>query len=145
MPISEHLGPDEEILSKYESGENDLYATDWRLIRYISSVFEEDMDVMQYDHIASLTVHRSGGWRAPVVGVIFALVGVFIPSYFLIAAGAVLTFFGVLYRSGHYTVKGVGGEKMKICEHRYFKGLWDSQRKGAEKFVRTVRKHIDKG
>lgn len=143
MAVKKHLGRDEKIMDSYETRENEIYATDSRLVRYISGLFKEDIEDMNYDYIASIDVHRSGSWKFPVTGIIIALVGFLLfRSYFLAILGGIITFFGVLYRSGYYLVKGGGGEKMVICRHKYLKGFWTGQREEAEKFIREIRGHM---
>lgn len=140
MSVDEHLGRDEEIVGSYETGENETYATGSRLVRYTSGLLSEDMRDMDYDYIASIDVHRSGSWKTPLAGAVLALLGaVLLQSYFFTILGGIVAFFGTLYRSGYYLVKGSGGEKMVICRHSYLKGLWTGQRKDVEDFMREVR------
>lgn len=144
MSIDEHLGPGEEVKAKYETRENKLYATDQRLIRYVSKLFKEKMDDMQYEYIASINIHREGNWKIPLIGIGILFVGLYLQSYFFSGLGAVLIFFGSLYRSGYYTVMGAGGEKMVICRHPYLKWILTSRKDDAEDFVRVIRKQIGK-
>lgn len=138
------MGPEEEVKAKYETRKNKLYATDQRLIRYISKLFKEKMNDMQHEYIASINVHREGNWKIPLIGIGVLFLGLYFRSYFFSGLGAVLIFFGSLYRNGHYTVMGAGGEKMPIYRHSYLKWVWTSQKEDAEKFVRAVRKQIGK-
>ncbi|MFB6216777.1 MAG: hypothetical protein ABEJ72_07395 [Candidatus Aenigmatarchaeota archaeon] len=135
MPIDEHLGPGEEVESKY----GNLYATNERIVDYTSKVFKERLDDISYEDVTSVNVIREGVWTLPVTGIVLFLFGFLIESYFTSILGAVLIFFGVLYRKGHYLVKSRSRDPAVVCTHRYIKGLWTAQKERAEDFIDTVK------
>lgn len=150
MSIQEHLRPDEQVKMRFRH----YYATDRRIIKHRESTFSEEMTDLDYDHITSIEVQRKTQWLIVLNGLLFLGLGMYMGStdgtiadidFFgsvmvLMWAGAFLTFFGLLYRTGHYHARGAGGEHMAICKHKYLKGLLEQQKHDAEAFIRIVRK-----
>lgn len=136
MTLTDHLRPDEEVKEEF----GDEYATDRRIIKHHSGAFSEKVSDIHYDHISSVNAVRKTHWKIVGLGVLILLAFFVQESTPLLISGILVTLFGLLYRTGHYRVRGDGGENMVIAKHRYLSGLPSRKKGKADDFVQTIRR-----
>lgn len=141
MSIEDYLNPKEKIKKEYTNlGSSDHFATDRRLIDYKSRFFSERYRDMDYKHITSIEMKRSGFKTLLLLGIALIITGIYLEEVWITGIGVLETFFALIFRHGKYNAISSNGDKITLCRHTYFTKLYEKPKESSEKFIRELRK-----